>query len=318
MTYYLYVPFKKKEVSERQKAIIKQWITIENTRSNHVNVCYLGEKTLQNLPKASKVYVLFHGKAGQASPLLTHEHVPTELARKFESFSTHLKVNDGKHSLLIPEVADKMVADGLLNGFAGHLNIKLFFYDENKKNALTLTDSFFNSLDAKTKSKNGNIKIDYYADIPPNAISDNGPSSFASKPKGQTTKTEEFIERAKLPQYSFYNTVDCAPKLSIQQMFSAIKQYNEYKSARCCGLSGLLHLNGLFSSDASAHAIKYLTTSSISEDKRFDYASKFLARFPNNYFAECLKPLVEKSLQDNELIWDGKKPAYSSGFSMGF
>lgn len=303
MTYYLYVPFKKKDVPFRQQAIIDQWVKVENEKRIGVQVCYAGEKTLSNLPPAAKIHILFHGKVGQPSPISGIGNISTELVRCFESLSQHLRIKDGKQSVLVPGVVDKMIEDGLLIGFNTHLHIKLFFYDEDKKTALNLTKAFLNSILSKPLTKNSNIRLDYYSDNPKNTPQ-NTPQNiipFAPRPKPKS-KSEEFIEQAREPRHSFFNKEECAPKLTLEHMSQAIKNYNEYKSSRCCGLSGLLNLNGFFSSDDSDQAIKYLNNPNISKEIRFDFASKFVTNCPNNYFTQCLKPVVEDSLKENQFI----------------
>lgn len=301
MTYYLYIPFKKKDVSERQKKLIEHWVTVANERRENIEICFSGDKKLSHLPSFSKIYILLLGKAGPMSPLAAMADIPTELARGFESFSRHLKLNDGKHSLLVPEVADQMIADGLLNGFNRYVHINLFFYDEDEKTAMNLTKAFLNSL-VKKPVKNCNIRLDYYAD---NAASDSQNNTQHDASKKAQSKSEQFLEQVNQPKHSLYNNATTGPKLTADQISLAIKQYYEYKSLRCCGLSGLLNLNGFFSSDESAKAITYLSGSDLSQEICFDFAAKFLKNYPNNQLSHILNPILDESLKYNQLFWTG-------------
>jgi len=293
MAYYLYVPFKKKEVPANLQNSIEQWIQIESQQKNDVIPCYSGENSLTKLPENAKIIVLLHGKPGKASPLTKGIH--SETTRFFPGLAKHLQVTDGNSTLQVPEIADKMIEDGLLHDVTDHLQIQLFFLDANIQEARSLAVAFFNSLNVPQKNSsgtNGTIRLDYFAN-----------QSVKGSSASKELKLQQFIKDAKEPKNSIYNKNDSYPKLSLDQISEAIKEYNRYKSSRCCGLSGLLGLNGLFSSNASAHAIKNLSNKEISESNRLANASLFIERFPQNYFAQCLQPVVKKSIEEHELFW---------------
>lgn len=325
MPYYLYVPYKKKELPNRYNAIVEQWVQAEEKNNQKVIICYAGENNLDKLPRATQLVLLLPGKTGKPSPL--SKNMPLKLLRPWESLSTHLRLKDegpihlnsnpksrasNTISLLLPEIAEKMVADGLFEGSAHFLNIKLCFFDADFGTKI-LANAFFDTLLEAPEAQNSNIRLNYY-DIsmppPPHKIDP------ATKKKVERSKHQEFIERIQLPTNSIFNNTEGSPQITLEQLNSVIMQYNEYKSSRCCGLSGILGLNGLFSSEDSSKAIAYLKNTTLSDGDRFKIASNFVKNYPHNFLTHCLKPVIETSTQLNHYRWAYQLHHVESGLSL--
>lgn len=299
MSYYLYVPFKKKEVPPNLNKIIEEWLLLEAKQNHEVIVCYYGEKKLSQLPDNSKVSVLFSGKPGKKSLLQGLEHVKTETLRFFENLSLHLRVTDeSKNSILVPEVADKMKEDGLFDDFKGRLQINLIYLDANTKEASIMTHSFLNSLKKYKEHENGAIRLQFLS----NNLAEKSNSHRADRTK--KTKLELFREQAQQDRCFMYNSKENYPKLSLGEIASVIKDYYQYKSSRCCGLSGLLRLNWFFSSTESLEAIKHLSDEKISDSDRFAYASRFVKYYKESHLSQLLAPALEKGLIQHQANWD--------------
>ncbi|MCW8386151.1 hypothetical protein OQJ15_07525 [Fluoribacter dumoffii] len=299
MSHYLYIPFRKKEVPPNYKKIIEEWLSLEERQESKITVCYYGEKKLKQLPLNSKISVIFPGKPGKKSPLHGIEAVATETLRFFENLSLHLRVTDeSKNSILIPEVADKMQEDGLLDAFDGRLQIKLIYLDANAKEASIMTSSFLNSLKKYKEHERGAIKLQFLSNNPTTN------ANLDQTHKTKKTKLESFREQAEQGRHCIYNLKEHYPKLSLGEVAHVIRDYYQYKSSRCCGLSGLLSLNWLFSSTESKEAINYLSNDQISDVDRFAYASRFLKRYKENHLTQILAPVLEKALIQHESNWE--------------
>lgn len=300
MTHYLYIPVQKKLLSEKTKLAIAQWISTSNDKAEEVIVCYCGEKKLKDLPEKAKIYVLTQGVTLKPTPLA--RKIPSHIARSFSSLSTHLHATDGDSTILVPKIAEKMIEDGLFHHQDRNLRIKLFFCNAGHE-AQRLAKAYFNALKKDARHEKNNIRLDYY------------PSHILSLPrKIKNTDLEhkyatpihhhhEPAVRAHTIRKSIYNHDECSPKITDQQIATAITEYRCYKSSRYCGLSGWLGLNGLFSSDASTQFIRALTQHTISEKNRFILASQFVEKHPKNHFTLCLTKLLEESCKLNDLIW---------------
>lgn len=307
MTHYLYVPFKKRELSTDQKGLIEEWVHLETEQNHDVVVCYHGEKNLNQLTAHAQVSVLLPGKPGKPSSLHGIDQNDTETLRAFPDLSAHLRVTNGKRqSILVPEIADKMMEDGLLNSSASHIQIKLFFLNAVPKETHIMGQAFLNALRKDRNYQDTVIRVDYHANQPETA------SAPHRMPKS-IKKLESFLAQAESNRYSLYNHKENYPQLSLDEVSDAVRNYNQYKSSRCCGLSGLLGLNGLFSSTASEQAIKYLMNKEIPAAERFAYASRYSIRFGENHLAQVLKPILEQSLKNHESTWkqeaNNSKPA---------
>lgn len=116
-------------------------------------------------------------------------------------------------------------------------------------------------------------------------------------------------------KYSIYNQSQDYPKLSLQDASLAIKAYLKYKSSRCCGLSGLLGLNGLFTSYASHNTIKILKNSKMTDSARFASAANFITQNKNTHFAKFLQKFVTDSRQVHESQWT-KEATHGTEFTM--
>lgn len=296
MTYYLYIPFTRKQFPAVQDEAVKKWIQLEKAKNRDVILCYKGEKFPQ-LPSTATVGVWLHGKPG---PMTVNSlRIDSELARNFKSTSKHLyvthKENFGeKTKVLVPQIADDMIKAGLLAQFndqtKNHLRIKLFFFEAGQQ-ASVLADAFLCALRKDKRHQQGHIRVDYY----PGQLSElkeTEPGTRAFK-SVRSDKINGSV-RAKTVRGMLYNTDASAPGFTIEQVNNAITAYHAYKSSRLHGLSGLLGLNGFFSSGSSAAAIKELPKLT-SDAERFKYAARFLQRFPETQLAKCLRPLVQQS-----------------------
>lgn len=304
MPYYLYIPIAQKNIPANLRSTIKQWVDIEKKRNKDVIVTYLGDKGLINLPQHAKIYVLAPGQAIETPQFL--RKVPTKLALGFESTARqfYLSLNPAQQ-IFVPDIVTNMVADGLFAKNDEHgqqsktgynLRIKLFFFDA-KKQAQRLAEVFYELLseqaprDEEMRALN-NIRLDYY----PN-YTIQGPRKINEQPDHKYTQTTP-TKRTKDIRDSIYNNEVCKPVLTLEQVKLAIDEYNRYKSSRCCGLSGLLGLNGLFSSDESTYAIRALNGASC-DTTRFEIAQRYMRKYPENKFAECLHPFIDRAREAN-------------------
>lgn len=310
MTYYLYIPAKKNDLSSNQLIAIKHWINLEKEKNNDVKIIYKNEKGLGHLAQDAKIYVWLPGKVDPSHGL--GRRIPAKLARSFPSCSGHLTLKDKKNSkIIITDVAAEMIEKGLFDNFKDkNLRIKLFFPDMVLKDK-TLPKAFFEVLVEDERNKCGNIRLDYYPDFhvsPPTKIRENGKAKEeikAHKFFTDESNPHEYLGRASKIRESFYNKDNIKPKLEIEQVNALIKQYYAYKSSRFCGLSGALGLNGLFSSETSALTIQRLLGAT-SDEQRFDIALTFIKKHPDNYLSKCLKPIVQESHRQNNLLWTSK------------
>lgn len=305
MTYYLYIPIPRKKFALDQQEAVNKWVELERQKNKNVILCYQGEK-IPPLPARAKVGVWLHGTPGSL-PSSTFLGLDSETARHLPSTSSHLRLtHKQKDSVLVPQIADDLVKDGLLQGFSvdsqRSLCIKLFFFDAGAQ-AGTLASAFCNSLLKYDQYHQGNIRIDYY----PGQLSE-------LKAKQSDEPAHKFIRlnqtgeevRAKTFRHTLYNRKDAAPKLTMSQINDVIRQYNEYKSSRLGGLSGRLGLNTFFSSDASLAAIKSLKNNALSETQRFHEAVQFLKRYPTTHLAKYLRPEVEASQTSNNQLYSAQ------------
>lgn len=297
MAYHLYVPFKKNDIPANQQTLINEWMQLEKVQCNDLTVSYLGEKALSTLPENADVRVFIPGTPGKRSRLQTG-NTPTEQLRFWPSLSRHLRVTEGKSSLLVPEIADNLVADGLFDSPKNRLRIKLYFLNTSTKESHELARSFYNALESNSSKikkipleENGKIRVSYHY----------APKSL--DPGSKKSKIEQIKEHMEQPKFSIYNNEEFCPKLLLKEANSVIASYKSYKSSRCCGLSGLLRLNGLFSSDASEEAIQFISDKSKSDTERFIYASRYVALNKDTHLSLYLKPFVTNSREQNERAW---------------
>ncbi|RJT47384.1 hypothetical protein D6J04_07435 [Legionella taurinensis] len=297
MTYYLYIPIPRKKFPLDQQEAVNKWVELEKQKNKNVILCYQGEK-IPPLPAKAKVGVWLHGTPGRL-PSSTFKAVDSEIARHYPSISSHLHLTHKKESVLVPQIADDLVKDGLLQQFSADsqhsMRIKLFFFDAGKQ-AETLASAFRNALSKYEHYHQGDIRIDYY----PGQLSE-----LKTKQNGEpahkfirsTQSGEE--QRAKTIRQTLYNREDAAPKLTMAQVNKVVQQYRDYKSSRLGGLSGRWGLNSFFSSDASLAAIQTLENNRLSDTQRFHQAVQFLKRYPTTHLAKYLHPEVEASQKDN-------------------
>ncbi|MBA3537791.1 MAG: hypothetical protein H0T84_14475 [Tatlockia sp.] len=285
---YIYVPFKKNEVPPRLRDSIEQWVQSTKDKNKEVVVSYSGEKGLANLPENTKIYVLVHGKAGKISSFVKRSNISSQIARSQPSLSAHLRLADGKYSKLVPDIADEMIEDKLFtNPKDSKLHIKLFFFNAGQQ-APQLAQAFNDALkdNKNVDYSNRTVRVDYYT----------GPLRPQDKLK---------IFKPSSVRHTLLNSDDkCNPGFSQEQLDLALEQYREYKSSRVCGLSGILGLNGFFSSDASLRTIEQLRDNTISDEQRFSIAKMFVARNSEKYFAECLNPYLQMSTDLKDLHRD--------------
>jgi hypothetical protein len=282
---YIYVPFKKHEVPPRLRDSIEQWLQSSKAKNKDIIVSYSGEKGLANLPDNAKIYVLMHGKAGTISPFVKTNKITSQTARHHRSTNAHLRLTDGKYSKLVPDIADEMIEDKLFNNSKdSKLCIKLFFFNAGKQ-APVLAQAF-NEVLKENKDidyANRSVRVDYYTSplSPPGKL----------KPFKASTVRESLSS----------NSDKSLLTLSQEQVALALEQYREYKSSRLCGLSGILGLNGFFSSDTSHTTIEKLHDSTISDEERYTIAELFVAQNSEKYFAECLSPYVKMPINSKGL-----------------
>ncbi|QRN02453.1 hypothetical protein GH742_00375 [Legionella sp. MW5194] len=304
MTYYLYIPIPRKKFSLDQQEAVNKWVELEKQKNKNVILCYQGEK-IPPLPGSAKLGVWLHGTPG-AQPHPTFMSIDSEIARHSPSISRHLHLTHDEKSVLVPQIADDLVKEGLLQQFQANsqrsLRIKLFFFDAGKQ-AEILASAFRNALSKYEHYHQGNIRIDYY----PGQLSE-------LKTKANGEPAHKFIrstqsgeeQRAKTLRQTLYNREDAAPKLTMAQVNEVVKQYRDYKSSRLGGLSGRLGLNTFFSSDASLATIKALENNRLSDTRRFNLAVQFLKRYPTTHLAKYLRPEVEASQTNNNQLYSAQ------------
>ncbi|MBA2710580.1 MAG: hypothetical protein H0U57_08325 [Tatlockia sp.] len=278
---YIYVPFKKKDLSPKLKETIKKMANSLKTDNELVFVTYSGEKGLAILPKNEQIYVILPGKAGKISPFVQQNKLSTQVARFHPSTNSHLRLSEGKQTKLVPQIADEMVEDKLLdNPRDNNISIHLIYLFEEQQ-AKFLTESFTEALLEHKVSNNANktIKVDYKTN--PFKIMRNSNSLSEAK--------------------SLSESVEQAAKFNMENLNKALAQYREYKSSRCCGLSGLLGFNGLFSSNESLNTIRKLRNVSITDEERYSIAQLYMTQHSGNYFAECLRPFVNLKINNQEI-----------------
>ncbi|KTD17262.1 hypothetical protein [Legionella jordanis] len=300
MTFYLYVPTKQSEMPQKESEALQIWIEAEAQKGRQVKVTYYGQKGLMDIPDHSKIYLFMHGTNVSANPLVSQINDP-ELVSSFPSLSGFLKVSDGKNEIKITDVADRMKEDGLFFKPRNYLRIKLFQCDPINK-ARIIAEAFFIRLkriggDVVNAS---NIRIDYYPAHFVGVAQENNRIHHKYATKGIV---KNFDVRASSIRNSLYTDPASSPGLTLAQVNDIISEYYQYKSARACGLSGLLGLNGLFSSDASAHTIAALQNPSISDQKRFEIGSRFIKCFAHNQLARSLEPAVTEAKRENLKMW---------------
>ncbi len=268
---YIYVPFRFQDLSTEQIKTIKLWAKSKVKASENPIITFFGQKGLMNLPKDSEILILLPGKAGQISTFVKQNKISNKIASLYTSTNAHLRLSEGKQSILVPKIANDMVDDALLNNSPDSiLSIQLIFLNEEKQ-AKALAESFNEAL-KEHLDQNKTIKVDYKTDLK------------VSKPASSKSPIKLNVA----------NSEKNPATLNLLDLASALDQYLEYKSSRCCGLSGLFGFNRLFSSNESLITIKKLRNSSTSDEERFAIAKLFVEQHSENYFAECLKPILEK------------------------
>lgn len=304
MSYVLYIPVKFKDYPLEEQNAINAWVLAENRNGNEVIVTYYGEKGLKDLTPYSKIYVVMHGIDQRATSF--SKNIPTELAIQFPSLSTHLKITDGKNSILVTDAATRMIEDGLYDSKKEFLRIKLFFCDAVAK-AQSLATAFVEQLKQDKRYHENNVRIDYYQD------------RFLTSPYKKTneerahkygvdkhaSQEKHLVNRASEYRCSFFSKNTSSPKLSKENIEKVIKSYQDYKSSRWLGLSGLLGLNNFFTSNES---IALLSTLNNTQDtnRLFQLAAKYTKRNSENELARHLAAYVKASHDDNNHEWSGK------------
>lgn len=259
---YLYLPFRKRDLTPKLQDLIDHCTQTAKEENKDIRVIYSGEKELANLPENAEIHVLLPGKGGNISPFVKQNNISNQIARFHKSTNQHLCLRDNKLSKLIPDLADEMVSDKLFDcAMDKKISIKLFFLDEINQ-APNLVNVFIETLKENKDINFSNriVRIDHH------------------------TGSYELNEKE-------------LPKFRREDSVLAINQYYEYKSLRCCGLSGILNLNGLFSSDQSIKTINKLRDTTISDEQRFTIAQQFLTDNSDKYLAKCLRTFIEQSAE---------------------
>lgn len=320
MPKYLYVPFKKDGLPKDQQKLLKHWIALEKAQSNDVVICYQGERTLKGLPENATVSVLFLGIPGARPALAGSDDIDMKLLVTTKNMSGHLRLYQGsREQVCIPDVATQMIADGLLHKEHKSLNLNLFFFNAGAK-ARELAQSFLHMIKEDHTNQQSNIRVQYFNnDKRSLPLYEN--ELFIKKVKTEKNKTKPEEARPATQAHAFlnepavhtplYNKKECYPKLTLKQIYKVAVAYQDYKSARFYGLSGMFGLNGFFSSDASSATRTFLLNCK-DEVQAYNRALKFVKTYPENQFAIFLKSAVEQSRRDNQTDWNKAEPAVQS------
>lgn len=289
MTDFLYAPFN----TESKEEIVtpwKEWKKVSDDKRSPVTLFFAGHKAVapQKLPQTNDtIYVLIPGKPGPLNTIA--KELSSDLARKHESTSSHLKFNDGKNIIFIPQLAQKMVEDGLLKN--KKCKIKLCFFDVtdlDHESVKYAAQSFMDTLKNSSKDKRS-IRVDYYVPESSRQSEKTEDSNYNFIEK----KCLQFMEQTKAPKNSIYS--NSAEALGSSSLKTALNKYHQYKSVRLCGLSGLFGLNGFFSSNESLNLVKLLKNEK-STVRCYELASQFISQYPNHKLAFFLKPAMESAV----------------------
>ncbi|KTD61959.1 hypothetical protein [Legionella spiritensis] len=296
MTSYLYIPFKKEEFTLTGRSHLNQVIHRE-TKEKKREIIYHGQRGLTKselLAEATVIHVLIPGRAGHMSTIAGAKDLSLETVRHHPSFAGHITLSDSKNSIMIPDLVDQLDANGLLKRNSdAKLHIKLVFTDETEQ-AEYLTKVFFKFLERNADHLDTDIKVSYSTPKKQRSLYRAGQS---------TVQTPEQTKITAIKQSFFTHPGDNGHQLTRDQVRDIERQYYDYKSSRCHGLSGLLGLNRLFSSSDSLDTLTLLNDRTISDDKRYQYALQFLRRHPDNHLAKYLCPTVEQAYKDNKELW---------------
>ncbi|MDP3267408.1 MAG: hypothetical protein Q8M40_00020 [Legionella sp.] len=282
MTDFLYVPFNT-ESKEELVSPWNDWQKVSKNQNRPVTILYSGNKEVapQKLPPTNDtIYVLIPGKPGPLNPIA--KELSSNLARKHESTSSHLKFNDGKNIIFIPQLAQKMVEDGLLKN--KKCKIKLCFFDVtdlDHESVKYAAQSFMDTLKNSFKDKRS-IRVDYYVPESSRQSEKTEDSNYNFIEK----KCLQFLEQSKTPKNSIYS--NSGEALGFSSLKTALDKYHQYKSVRLCGLSGILGLNGFFSSNESLNLVNQLKKEK-STVTCYELASQFISQHPNHKLAFFLK-----------------------------
>ncbi|ARG97674.1 hypothetical protein [Legionella micdadei] len=158
---YLYVPFNENELS---LAVIKD-INLFKYRSESIYkkkdliILYHNECDLSTLPPNAKIYVMGHGidchPDRKKSSVLENQDLPYDEVKHLPFCDWAYAVSGGKKAITIDDIAERMIADGLLS--TDYLNIKLWFCDVNNK-AYAIAKRFVEHFHGYLNT----FKIDYY------------------------------------------------------------------------------------------------------------------------------------------------------------
>lgn len=291
MIHYVYVPFKIEDLTDKQAALIEEWVQITSAQGKKMGICYAGQTQLDKLPAKASIYILIPGKPEKPLTKL-FQGVKSETLLSSPLFSLQFKTSGGGKNMVIPQIAQQMIQDGLFKSSHAHIHIQLCCFTASASDARFWVNAFMDELKKENESQNKKIRLDIY------------PCSLT---KTQTTTQQvnlpDFIAKMPRNKQSLYSK---HPQLSLELVSSTIDEYWNYKSSRGCGLSGLLGLNGFFTSHASNLTIDLLKNDKLSPEERFSYAARFLAQNQGTALAEYLDPIITKARAEYEA--DGIKP----------
>lgn len=159
-TRYIYVPFRKDEVSQDyiDSVIEFQETSIKNKEKKFIIIWY-GECSLFNLPDNSNTYVMGHGielsPDSMYNSALTSLKIPYSKLKSMPFFDWAYSIYGGKGVISIDTVAKRMIDDGILG--TNNITIKLYFCDPNYK-AYAIAKRFISHF----SDYENNFRVDYY------------------------------------------------------------------------------------------------------------------------------------------------------------
>lgn len=155
----IYIPFTRDELCADTVKNIEEFTTNSASKGEHLIELYHGECNLSCLSKNSKIYVLGHGLDVQPnrkwSVAIADDKLPYDQLKHLPFYQWAYSITGGKNAISIDTVAERMIADGLLE--SDHLKIKLFFCDLNNK-AEIIAKNFLSNF----KDCNNSFTVDYY------------------------------------------------------------------------------------------------------------------------------------------------------------
>ena len=158
---YLYVPFKKDELSEEVLKDIKEFKSLSASKYKNKKfvIVFHGETDLSTLPPKTKIYILGHG--ANISPNQRHDSAIDKVNVSYDEIK-HLPVPEwayaiygGKKAISIDTVAERMIKDGLLK--TNNIIIKLWFCDPNNR-AFAIAKRFIQNFEAYPNI----FRVDFY------------------------------------------------------------------------------------------------------------------------------------------------------------